>query len=143
MPGRVYAQFIEYFNNFDQFLHLLFRLARLRSSILRAAPHTEFGPEVLPSHVAAYLEDCVRLHPLVIARLWTELRPFIHELNDTDYRAAIDDSFRQEGRAHGLGMTHFSSSCQHPNRLPQVARTSIHRYNDVFVLSAQHPVVVF
>lgn len=115
MPGRVYAAFIDHFDNFDQFLHLLFRLARLRPSILRAAPNEDLGPDSLPAPIAAYLEACVRLHPQVIARLWTELRPFIPELNDTDYRSQIDDSFREEGRAHGIGIFCFDLPCSTSN----------------------------
>lgn len=114
MPLRVYAKYIEYFDNHQQFLLLLAYLARLRHLILLSDPHEQHGPEQLPANVLAYLEDWIKLESRVLARLWIDIRPYIHTLSDTDYRREVDDSFRMTGRAHGLGSSDPVQSIVYP-----------------------------
>lgn len=113
MPLRVYAKYIEYFDNHQQFLLLLAYLARLRHLILLSDPGESHGPEQLPANVLAYLEDWIKLEPRVLARLWIDIRPYIHTLSDTDYRREVDDSFRMTGRAHGIGGSDHLQSIVH------------------------------
>lgn len=108
MPLSVYAQYRDYFEDYSVFLDLVHLLTTLRPVILRSHPSHPDGPPVLPAAVSAFLVESLKLHPTVIAQLWTALRPFIHELVDQDWGQRHDDHFRLHAREHHVGQyEHF------------------------------------